>query len=300
MILSTMWTGGRDLLHLFALKCWRGSAAAGWLSTPASIRLALGLGILAFAYSVYEVGAVGAKRLTVVTNRLPAGIDRVRIAALADMHIVRHTPVEWVERMTEMTNARQPDIVVLLGDIVDDRLENRPDLMAAMRGFAAPHGKFAVLGNHELRQGEHATAFLEGAGFTVLRGGVSAAAGITVAGVDDPRFRNRRGIAETLADAPDGDFVVLLAHRPETPPEARGEFDIQLSGHTHGGQIWPIALINRLRYGYWSGETRLPGRKTDGGRSGRLYISRGAGYYGPPVRFLAPPEITVVDVVRKE
>ena len=302
-IISTMWTGARDLLHLFALLLDRlcGSSLARRMPAAASVRLALALGALAFAYSIHEAAAVGIRNVVITTDRLPPGTDRVRIAVLTDMHIVRHTPVAWVERMVELTNARNPDMVVLLGDIVDDRLEGRPDLAAAMRGLVAPHGRFAVLGNHEYSRGaERSTAFLEGAGFTVLRGDVRAAAGVELAGVDDPRFADRRGIAETLADATAGRFVILLAHRPETPPEARGMFDLQLSGHTHGGQIWPIALLNRLRYGYWSGLTRLAGERAENGRPGLLYISRGTGYYGPPIRFLAPPEITLVEVAPKE
>ena len=299
LLIVTILTGGRDLMHFAAwgIDRFGGTALSARIPLAASIRLALAAGVLAFGYSLYEASAVRIRHLAIATERLSPEAGQVRIAALSDLHLFRDTSAAWVERIVRQTNAQNPDIVVLLGDIVDDRLDRRPDLLTAVRGLTARHGKFAILGNHEQYRGlEASTAFLEQAGFAVLRGEVRVVAGVALAGVDDPVIRGRRSIGETLADAPGDHFVVLLAHRPETPAEARGRFDLQLSGHTHGGQIWPLALFTRLQCGYWSGVTRLAGGERDGGRPGLLYISRGVGHKNPPVRFLAPPEITVVDV----
>ena len=190
--------------------------------------------------------------------------------------------------------AERPDIVVSTGDLLDvsaDHIERLAPLLADMH---PPLGKFAVTGNHEHYAGlEESLVFHEAAGFRVLRGESVVVGGrLCVAGVDDPAGR-RRGDAvmlderKVLASGPRRRATVLLKHRPAVSEESLGRFDVQLSGHTHGGQIFPFTLLARLVHGRGLGLHQLE-------KGSALYISRGAGTWGPPMRVLAPPEITVV------
>ena len=138
--------------------------------------------------------------------------------------------------------------------------------------------------------------FTERAGFTVLRGEALTVAGaITVAGVDDPTgkgFGLLRGGSERdlLSGLPRERFTLLLKHMPVVEENAAGLFDLQLSGHTHKGQIFPFNLITRLFFPTDAGLAHLP-------NNSHLYVSKGSGTWGPPIRFLSPPEVTVIELV---
>ena len=144
-----------------------------------------------------------------------------------------------------------------------------------------------MIGNHEVYAGlESSLHFLRSAGFTVLRGESVAAGGIILAGVDDPSA-GTDGQQSVAVHAPGNtdDYVVLLKHQPVADKQI--PFDLQLSGHVHGGQIFPFGLLTRLVYGVGTGLTRL-------GDGRLLYVSRGTGTWGPPIRLLAEPEITLI------
>jgi hypothetical protein len=159
------------------------------------------------------------------------------------------------------------------------------------------YGKFAVTGNHEFFAGlGHVLDFMRGAGFVVLRGeGVNVAGMINIAGVDDPagaRYGLSSGISEhgMLSKLSGKHFTLLLKHQPVVNGAVSGLFDLQLSGHTHGGQMFPFNFVTSRFFQYHRGSFDLPNHSY-------LYVNRGAGTWGPPIRFLAPPEITVVDLV---
>ncbi len=138
--------------------------------------------------------------------------------------------------------------------------------------------------------------FTEKAGFRVLRGEALNIAGIiTIAGVDDPTGKRDslfRGTSERalLSGLPREKFTLLLKHMPVVDENAPGLFDLQLSGHTHKGQIFPFSLITRLFFQTYAGLVQLP-------NNSRLYVNRGSGTWGPPIRFLSPPEVTVIELV---
>ena len=141
-----------------------------------------------------------------------------------------------------------------------------------------------------------ATTFLQRSGFDLLRGGCRDAGDyLTVVGVDDPaggqsgEFRDNDE-QRLLASVPAGRFVLLLKHRPVVSPDSQGRFDLQLSGHVHKGQVFPFNLLTWLSFPVRAGLNPLAG-------GGVLYVSRGSGTWGPPIRFLAPPEVTVIDLV---
>ena len=178
-----------------------------------------------------------------------------------------------------------------------DRLDGISDLFNEIQ---PTYGKYAITGNHEFYAGlEQATEFTKKAGFTILRGeGVTVAGLLNIAGVDDSTgkyYDNCNDISERalLQTFENGKFTVLLKHRPLVDGDAAGLFDLQLSGHTHKGQIFPFSLVTKLYYPSDSGLLNVAGNAL-------LYVSRGTGTWGPPVRFLSPPEITVIDIQQKK
>jgi predicted MPP superfamily phosphohydrolase len=151
-----------------------------------------------------------------------------------------------------------------------------------------------VTGNHEYYAGlEQSLDYLQLSGFTVLRNSIAAPADfLRVVGVDDPAGGGNPDEIPLLQQAGQDKFILLLKHRPSVAPMGEGLFDLQLSGHTHGGQIFPFALLTRQAYPLYDGLYQLSGGSV-------LYASRGTGTWGPPMRLLAPPEITLIEIVRQ-
>ena len=253
------------------------------------------------AYSVFEATRIGVVRVRFETDRLPASVPRVRIAQITDVHLglVHRNPM--ARAIAERVRAERPDILVSTGDFVDGRIDHVEGLAEIFREIPAPRGKFAVLGNHEFYAGiDQSEQFLRLAGFTILRGTRDLPGGrVAIVGVDDPAALYRQSgslspdeqEAEALAAPRTRPFTILLKHRPSVRPESFGQYDLQLSGHTHKGQIFPFTLITRLWFPRQDGLYRLEGGSL-------LYVSRGTGTWGPPMRFLAPPEVTLITVTR--
>jgi len=273
------------------------NAARGLAGLPAFLSIAV-LAVALSAYAIVEASRIEVVRVRIVTERLPASVPSVRIAQITDLHLgLIHRNGKAREVATIVARER-PDIFVSTGDLVDGQLDGIAGLAEILRGIPAPRGKFAVLGNHEYYAGiDRAIAFTRKAGFTLLRNeSVTIDDAVRIAGVDDPagaRFGRTGGPSEAaiLGNPPGGRFTLLLKHRPQLDPGPGGKFDLQLSGHTHHGQIFPFRLLTRLVFPLLAGDHPVPG-------GGTLHVSRGTGTWGPPMRFLAPPEVTVVDIVR--
>lgn len=296
----------RDALFL-ALKLHDRVLHADWASVLAgarSIRIALSVGVLAFGYGLLEARQVRTTAITMPTDRLPPGTERVRVVAVSDVHLTARGDEARLRRLVRLVNSQKPDIVVMLGDLVDDWIIDRDELSAELGKIDAPMGKFAVTGNHELYSGMHQSIdFIRKSGLRLLHGECVTAGPIDIVGVDDPAFRERVGIADAVRKANPNHFVLLLTHRPEAVGAAHGGFDLQLSGHTHGGQLLPARIVTGLLFGRGQGMTDLKNTgsaEPPNGKQSKLYLTNGAGYWGPPVRFLAPPEIVVLDIIRKD
>lgn len=289
-----------DLLRLLLWAIGSGggaNAAAGLAGRPAFLSI-VSLAVALSAYAVVEASHIEVVRLRIATDRLPASVPSLRIAQITDLHLGLILRNGMAREVAAIIAREHPDIFVSTGDLVDGQLDGVSELAGILRGIPAPRGKFAALGNHEYFAGiDRAIAFTRKAGFTILRDeSVTIDGAARIAGVDDPvgaRFGRTGGIGEAalLGDRPDGRFTILLKHRPELDPETGGKFDLQLSGHTHNGQIFPFRLLTRLVYPLLAGDHPVPG-------GGILHVSRGTGTWGPPMRFLAPPEITVIDIER--
>jgi uncharacterized protein len=250
-------------------------------------------------YGYFEALNIRTGHVEIGTPKIPARTGRIRIVQISDVHLGLIVREARARRMLEAVKAARPDVLVSTGDLVDGQADNLMRVSALFRDVSAPHGKFAVTGNHEYYAGiQKSLALIESAGFTILRGeALDILPGLSVAGVDDPAGMGNilyRRVSERalLAGLPQEGFRLLLKHRPFVDGDAQGHFDLQLSGHTHKGQIFPFSLIIKLMYPIYAGLLNLP-------EGSLLYVSRGTGTWGPPIRFLAPPEVTVIDLVHE-
>ena len=263
-----------------------------------SVSLAVLLAALLSVYSVWEAGSLRVEHLVVPTAKLPAGMQRFRIAMVSDVHLSRDIGPELLERIAGIVNASDADVFVTLGDIVDTDMRGRDKDAAVLRSIRSRHGTYGVLGNHEDYRGlDNSLSFYKRAGIAPLRGRSVAVGPIVLAGVDDPGISGAGMRAVNLVmemkhrENPEA-FVLLLCHRPQAPGVVlRGmPFDLMLSGHTHGGQIQPVGFIfTRLVHKAPSGLGEYGG--------GLRYVTNGAGYWGPPMRLFAPPEVVIIDLV---
>lgn len=249
------------------------------------------------AYGYFEARNIRSEHVTIETDKLPPDRQRLRIVQVSDVHLGLIVRKERLERILDAVAKAEPDMVVSTGDFVDGQLNNLSALVEPLRLLDPPLGKFAVTGNHEFYAGlDQAIDFTRRSGFQILRGEHLEIGGIAVAGVDDPAgrgFDTRRQTQDRplLEKIGKNRFVLFLKHRPLVNGDAAGLFDLQLSGHVHHGQIFPFRFLSRIPYPMPSGLNRLPSGSA-------IYVSRGTGTWGPPIRFLAPPEVTVIDLVR--
>lgn len=243
------------------------------------------------AYGFYEAQDIRVEKITLTTPKLKSG--RVTIAQVSDLHLGPIIGAKYLDRVLATLTEIKPDIVLATGDIVDGQGDDLNSLSRHFHSYAPPQGAYAVTGNHEYIVGvEHSLRFLRDAGFTVLREESAKAGGIVLAGIDDfsrmssgqeARTDTRKALAAAMKD----DFVILLKHKPIID---RGvHFDLQLSGHTHGGQIFPFTYPARWINGFPTGLTRLDQERL-------LYVSRGVGTWGPPIRLFSAPEITLITI----
>ena len=265
------------------------------VGTPLVVVASLG----ATAYGLHEAAMPTVTPVTVTSPELPEGFDGLRVALVTDLHLGPVRDASFAQRVVEEVNAQRPDVVVLGGDLVDGKVTQVADAMAPLADLDAPLGVFAVSGNHEFISQE-ADAWLthwETLGITVLRNENVAlqrqSDTIRLAGVHDETGTgaDAADVDGALGSAPASGFTLLAAHQPQQALDAQGRgIDLQLSGHTHGGQVWPFRYAVRLQQPVIDG-LNLVGDVP-------VLTSRGAGAWGPPVRVLAPPEIPVITLRR--
>ncbi len=229
----------------------------------------------------------------VTLPRLAPEHDGLVVAAISDTHVGRFIDADWLAARVEQINDMHPDLVLMLGDIFegDSRSERQPEMIAILRRLTAPLGVWAVTGNHESHGGRDAgVRFLEGAGIRFLRNEwVSIAPDLALGGVDDAGHWGADSgptpeVTRTLASRPPGPANIFLSHRPRmTEAAAAAGVELMLSGHTHGGQIWPFSYLVKLANPLLAGRYRI-GSMT-------VIVSRGAGTWGPRMRLWRPGEI---------
>lgn len=272
------------------------------LSDPALARPAA-LAVFALALLATAIGFVNARRVARVVHvdvplaGLPPGLHGFRIVQLSDIHVGPTIKRDYVQAIVDRVNRLAADLVAITGDTVDGSVEQLRADVAPLAGLRSRHGSYLVTGNHEYYAGAAAwLAEFERLGLHGLHnrhvvidhdGARLVVAGVTdyTAGTFDPAQASDPAAA--LAGSPAGLPRLLLAHQPRSANAAAAAgADLQLSGHTHGGQFWPWNFFVPLQQPFTAGLHKL-GRLT-------VYTSRGTGYWGPPKRFGAPSEITVL------
>ena len=258
------------------------------------------LSMVICVYGYFEAWNIHTEKVLIKTAKIPEAVGRLRIAQISDVHIGLIIREGKLKKVIEEVKKVEPDILVSTGDLVDGQINKIGELSTLLEDVNPRYGKFAITGNHEFYAGlDQAIDFTEKAGFTVLRGkGVNVSDMITIVGVDDPVGKGYNlfkdvSEKELLSEHAGGKFTLLLKQRPIVDKDALGLFDLHLSGHVHKGQIFPFSLITRLYYRYTTDSGKL--RLLD---NSYLYVSRGSGTWGPPIRFLSPPEVTVIELVR--
>ncbi|MCH9683178.1 MAG: metallophosphoesterase [Deltaproteobacteria bacterium] len=284
----------------------RPSAAAPDPSRRAFLGRAVNLGIVGGACSVTGVGVVQAlqlpevKEVEVPIEGLPPEAEGLRIVQISDVHVGPTIHGDYLSAVVDRINTLDADIVAVTGDLIDGFVDQLRDEVAALGRLRARHGAFFVTGNHEYYwDGPAWCDEVARLGLTVLNNEHRViehdGARIVLAGVNDvwasgmvPDHASDPALA--CRDAPEGCVKVLLAHQPRSiEAAAAAGYDLQLSGHTHGGQYFPMNLLVHLTQPYVAGLHRHDDTW--------IYVSRGTGYWGPPMRVGAPHEITLLRLV---
>jgi len=268
-----------------------------WTGRQSFIFLMLGVLFLG-VWSAYSAWQIRVDRVVLKTTKMPTQMEKLTIAQISDVHLGPMVGEKRLGRIIRLLERAGPDVLVSTGDLVDAQMDRLNNLAAMLAKVNPPLGKFAITGNHEFYAGiGQSERFLKAAGFTLLRNErLSLAGQLNIVGVDDPVGRRRYHTKKPdekglLAGLNPEKLTLLLKHRPTVEKESLGKFDLQLSGHTHGGQIFPFNLVTQLFYPKEDGLHRLE-------KESVLYVSRGTGTWGPPMRFFSPPQVTLFEFVR--
>jgi predicted MPP superfamily phosphohydrolase len=260
--------------------------------------LAVFLSFIFVVYGFFDAQRIRVKRLEVYTDKLLPNNGKIRIVQISDVHIGLIIRDKRLKVILDRVKDEKPDILVSTGDLLDGELNIVMPEAKQLAEIKPMYGKYAVPGNHEYYAGiQKALEFTKNAGFEILRDENRRVAGINIIGFDDITGRklgliqNSTHLSALLPATQSKAFIILLKHQPDIHESMN--FNLQLSGHTHGGQIFPFMFLTRLffpqNYGYY----KL-------GKNKSVYVSSGAGTWGPPVRFFAPPEITVIDLIGRK
>jgi hypothetical protein len=290
----------RDVVLLGARPFLSGGQAELWIERSAQVTLYLTL-FVTLAGLVIARRRPGIVEIKIPVVDLPDALHGFSIAQISDVHVGPTIKRGFVEGVVRQVNELQADMIAVTGDLVDGSVQQLSAHTAPLAGLTARHGAYFVTGNHEYYSGERAwTEEISRLGLRVLKNEHVVlkhdGASLVLAGVTDWSAHHfdpaqRSDPAAALRGAPpDAGAKILLAHQPSSAPDAANAgFDVQISGHTHGGQFWPWNLFVHFFQPFSSGLHRL--------KNLWIYTSRGTGYWGPPNRFGVPSEITRIRLV---
>lgn len=251
----------------------------------------LALALICTSWALYAGTKVPAvKEIDIASPKIT---EPLKIALLSDLHIHRVISPAKVKAIVEKTNALNPDVILLAGDILDDNVAKIAPVTNLLKGLKAKHGIYYVTGNHEFYTGYHLTVNeLNQLGFKLLKNDGISVDSVYIAGIPDTftgkYFGKTADLSQAFAAASKDQFRILMSHTP-TEFKDNTAFDLEVSGHTHGGQIFPFHIFAKLHNQYLAG-------RYDMKNGSQIYVSSGAGQWGPQMRFLAPSEITLINL----
>lgn len=247
---------------------------------------------LASAYALYAGTKVPeVKEVTLSSEKIKSDKN---IVVLSDLHIHRAICPEKIKAIVDKTNELKPDIILLAGDVIDDDIQKVSSVTSLLKGLKAKDGIYFVTGNHEFYAGyKETTAELEKLGFRLLENDGASLHDIYLAGIPDvfsgSAYGKKADLSGAFSTAKAEQFRLLVSHTP-TDFNEQNNFELEVSGHTHGGQIFPFHIFTKLHNHYLSGLYSMA-------NNARIYVSNGAGQWGPQMRFLAPSEITLIKLL---
>jgi predicted MPP superfamily phosphohydrolase len=293
---SSLWLGvGLTLMTAFALAwaAWGATKLFTHSPSPAVFGLAaVALASLYSGYGVWNAYHPRTENVTVRIKNLPPDWRGKKIAQISDVHLGHILGARFFDRLVEEVNAVDPSIVFITGDLFDGADGRLDDLVGPLNNIRAPLGIYYVTGNHETYLGtDRAYAALTKTKARILRDEMTVINGLQIIGISYPERGHPKNIAETIRQLPHFDPrmpSLLLYHSPTQTEQLKATgISLQLSGHTHQGQIFPIQLISRLIYGKYYNGLHIEGNYA-------IYTSSGAGTWGPTMRTGNHPEIAVI------
>jgi len=271
-----------------------------------SVPVIVATSLVITAYGVLEAQRVGVSEVEVRVTGLPAALEGYRVAVVSDLHVGPIRGADLTAQAVRLTTEAEPDVILLAGDLTDGTTAQFAQVLDPLADLSAPDGVYAVTGNHEYYAGDaegwvarwrelglepllNASTTIDRDGIRLQIAGVSDAAAeeVPMTETSDPDLLPRLDAA--LAEVDPGQPSILIAHRPgvgEDPLVRAAGVDLMVSGHTHGGQIWPFTLLVPLVNPTIAGLDVIDGTTA--------YTTRGVGTWGPPTRVLAPPEVSVL------
>lgn len=292
----------RDLLWYVLYGVLTLFRVSAWSLNPQNInmlsrtnRILLVLAALISVYGLYE--GMKLPRINEVTISSPLIKEDLRAVHISDLHIDRATPRAWIRSIVKQINSLKPDVIFMTGDIIDDNALLIDDRLSLLVELGAPYGIYSAMGNHELYHGINSWSYkFKELGFQTLfnRGMFINNSNIFVSGIPDSYTASSSpsynvNFRHALQGSKLSNYKILLSHNPELIDNlTRINYNLMLSGHTHGGQIFPFHLLIKKANRYLSGHYPVNGID--------LYVSNGAGTWGPTMRLFSPAEITVFNL----
>jgi uncharacterized protein len=263
-----------------------------------SFRLRMMGAFLILSFMIVIAGAVNLNtirisRYTLEVPRRSSEIDHLRVAFASDLHLQQNIRIQFIEQFVRKVNAAEPDLMLYGGDIIegDDEEETTLAIESAIKGIQTKYGIYGVTGNHEFYGGNYQSSFFEKSGITMLYDTVIRVDSLFyLAGRNDRQMRQRKSIVELFAGIPHDMPVILVDHRPVELQEVSHTIaDVQLSGHTHNGQLFPINLIIHSMYELSRGYRKIGNT--------HFFVTTGVRLWGPPVRTTGRSEVMIIDMI---
>lgn len=287
--------GVADISLFTAERC--GVRASERFTRGVSITTLL-LCISILVYGSFEAKGIQLEKISIQTDKI-ATQKKIKIMQISDVHFSPLIGLSMAKKINEVANKHNPDLLVSTGDLLDPGILDRDQIVEILNNIKPKLGKLAVMGNHEFYSTvEYSEKFIAEAGFTLLRDRtIEIGDKLLIAGVDDPAIRRVKDAVPPplytfMSEKTKDRYTILLKHQPRIEDNSERFFDLQLSGHTHAGQIYPFYYFVKMLFPNMEGRFQLNDNAT-------LYVNRGAGTWGPPFRFLAQPEITIIEIIGK-
>lgn len=247
--------------------------------------------LISLAYGYGETLHLKINKFEIYSNK----VDRdIKILHISDLHLNQVMREDKIKLILDVYKKEKPDIVISTGDLVDGNVRNKESYISLLKMINPPLGKYAILGNHEYYADvNQAIDFTEKSGFKILRDSVLSIGNIAMIGVDDieaERFKIRKLVPEYILfnQIEKDKFIIFLKHQPDLDYKLIGKFDLMLSGHTHGGVLFPIKYILRKIFVTDYGFLKIG--------DSFIYVSRGVGTGGPPIRIGCPPDVAIFEI----